>query len=290
MAQPLYLDYPDQAAAYAHPEEYLYGSDMLVAPVTSPGGVADTTVWIPPGRWVDYFTGATFTGPTTTTVSVPLNRMPVFVRAGGIIPEQSSSTSPRPTRPDHMILEVFSGSSGPFSLYGDSGTGPRLHQGAVHRDPDHRLRRTAGDGDGTTPRVTVGPAHGHYPGEPTAVGYRLEMVDLTRPRPGDGGRAAPRPAHAGIGRPGLVLPGVDGHRGGHHRAAVDRRTFHRGRLGQPVGDPVRAAHRVPDGAVPLAAGQPSFRPRSSEVVRRTRRAAGTSSRGPWPDRRGPTPP
>ena len=91
ITQPLYLDYPDLAAAYSNPGEYLYGSDMLVAPVTTPGNVADTTVWIPPGRWVDYFTGATFTGPMTTTVSVPLSRMPVFVRAGGIIPEQTSA-------------------------------------------------------------------------------------------------------------------------------------------------------------------------------------------------------
>ncbi len=136
ITQPLYLDYPDQAAAYTHPEEYLYGSDVLVAPVTSPGAVADTTVWIPPGRWVDYFTGATFTGPATTTVSVPLSRMPVFVRAGGIIPEQ--------TVLDHVldhgrrrsiVLKVFSGSSGSFTLYGDSGTGLGYTKGQYTETP-----------------------------------------------------------------------------------------------------------------------------------------------------------
>ena len=134
MAQPLYLDYPEQAAAYSHPGEYLYGSQVLVAPVTAPGSVADTTVWIPPGRWVDYFTGATFTGPTTTTVSVPLNRMPVFVRAGGIIPEQPvSGTGSSGTRSSgssqRMVLDVFSGSSGSFTLYADSGTGLGYNKG-----------------------------------------------------------------------------------------------------------------------------------------------------------------
>ena len=94
MAQPLYLRLSVAGRGLCRiPGEYLYGSDVLVAPVTSPGVVAQTTVWIPPGRWVDYFTGATFTGPTTATMSVPLSRMPVFVRAGGIIPEQSSSTT-----------------------------------------------------------------------------------------------------------------------------------------------------------------------------------------------------
>jgi hypothetical protein len=175
--QPLYLDYPSQAAAYTHPEEFLDGSDMLVAPVTSPGSVADTTVWIPPGRWVDYFTGATFTGPRTTTVSVPLNRMPVFVRAGGIIPEQSSSSKAASTA-THMVLKVFSGSKGTFNLYGDSGTGL-----GYTKDQSTETRMTDSVATGRTQdaRLTIGSAHGHYRGEPSAVSYRIDMVDLTRP-------------------------------------------------------------------------------------------------------------
>lgn len=91
MTQPLYLRYPDQDGAYQHESEYLLGSDMLVAPVTTPGAVASTTVWFPPGKWTDYFTGATFTGPATQVLQVPVDRMPVFVKDGGIIPLQSSS-------------------------------------------------------------------------------------------------------------------------------------------------------------------------------------------------------
>jgi hypothetical protein len=182
ITQPLYLDYPDRAAAYSHPGEYLYGSDMLVAPVTSPGSVVDATVWIPPGRWVDFFTGATFTGPMTTTVSVPLSRMPVFVRAGEIIPEQSSSTKASTASPEHMVLKVFSGSNGTFSLYGDSGTGLGYTKGQSTETPiTDSVGSVAGSGTSHTSRVTVGSARGHYPGEPTAVGYQVDMVDLTQP-------------------------------------------------------------------------------------------------------------
>jgi len=178
MARPLYLAYPGQDAAYTHPEEYLYGSDMLVAPVTSPGSAADTTVWVPPGRWVDFFTGATFTGPLTTTLSVPLSRMPVFVRAGGIIPEQPSGSSPQGA--GHLVLTVFSGSSGKFTLYADSGTGLGYTKGQYS---ETTVTDTESVGSPATPtaRVTVGPAHGHYPGQPTSAGYRVEMVDLTQP-------------------------------------------------------------------------------------------------------------
>jgi hypothetical protein len=181
LSEPLYLDYPDRTAAYAHPDEYLYGSDVLVAPVTSPGSVADTTVWFPPGRWVDYFTGATFTGPVTKTMPVPLNRMPVFVRAGGIIPEQSSSTKATTTIPTHLVLKVFSGSAGTFRLYGDSGTGLGYTRGQFTETRITDSTGSAAGGRTTTARVTVGSADGHYRGEPSAVRYQVEMVDLTRP-------------------------------------------------------------------------------------------------------------
>jgi hypothetical protein len=139
--------------------------------------VADTTVWIPPGRWVDYFTGATFTGPVTTTLSVPLNRIPVLVRAGGIIPEQSPSSRASSTA-THMVLKVFSGSKGTFNLYGDSGTGLGYTKGQFTETPLSDSLMTAG---ATNERVIIGSAHGHYQGEPGAVSYRIDMVDLTRP-------------------------------------------------------------------------------------------------------------
>lgn len=179
MARPLYLDYPEQADAYSHPTEYLYGPDMLVAPVTSPGTVAQTTVWIPPGRWVDYFTGASFTGPMTTTLAVPLNRMPVFVRAGGIIPEQPPSSASA-ARVRATVLDVYPGSAGSFTLYADSGTGLGYTRG---QDSQTTITDTVGaDGAGAASyRVTIGSARGHYRGAPGAMTYLVQMVDLTPP-------------------------------------------------------------------------------------------------------------
>jgi len=177
MAQPLYLDYPEQADAYAHPEEYLYGSDMVVAPVTSPGDDAATTVWIPPGRWTDFFTGATFTGPMTTTLSVPLDRMPVFVRAGGIIPEQAASSAA--TASKHRVLDVFPGASGQFNLYSDSGTGLGYTEGQDGRT----LITDSVDSVGAAAAVSVniGATKGHFPGQSQALAYRLETVDVSVP-------------------------------------------------------------------------------------------------------------
>jgi hypothetical protein len=114
--------------------------------------------------------------------------MPVFVRAGGIIPEQApTSATASETTARHIVLHVFPGppgSSGSFSLYGDSGTGLGYTKG---QSTETRLTDSLGSGhDSGSPaasdaRVTVGSAHGHYRGEPSAVSYRLDLVDLTAP-------------------------------------------------------------------------------------------------------------
>ncbi|WP_229069123.1 TIM-barrel domain-containing protein [Actinoplanes sp. DH11] len=80
----MYLAYPGEQEAYATAgSQYLYGRDLLVAPVTTPGTTASTTVWFPPGSsWTDYFTGKRYAGGTTASITTTLDTMPVFVRSG----------------------------------------------------------------------------------------------------------------------------------------------------------------------------------------------------------------
>jgi hypothetical protein len=176
IAQPLYLQYPDQAEAYSNPEEYLYGSNVLVAPVLSDGSDPRTTVWFPPGRWVDYFTGATFEGPATETMSVPLDRMPVFVRAGGILPEQPNQANPR-----DIDIKVYAGSSGSFDLYDDSGTGLGYENGQY---TETGITDSVGTGTGSRPdasTVSIAATTGSYPREEKTHDYEVDVVDLSKP-------------------------------------------------------------------------------------------------------------
>jgi alpha-glucosidase (family GH31 glycosyl hydrolase) len=94
MARPLYLAYPGEQEAYASAgAEYLYGPDMLVAPVTTPGTTATTSVWFPPGStWTDYFTGITYQGGTTHDITTTLDTMPVFTRSGSVVVSGHSAT------------------------------------------------------------------------------------------------------------------------------------------------------------------------------------------------------
>jgi hypothetical protein len=175
MTRALYLDYPADADAYAHPAEYLLGSDMLVAPVTTPGNLAKTSVWFPPGRWTDWFTGATFTGPSTQTLDVPLNRTPVFVKAGGIVPLQPSSGHAQTAGSAPLTLRVFAGASGQYTMYDDSGTGLGYEHGQYTDTPVSYASTQGGSS------VTIGPARGSYPGEPSSRQYTVDLVDVSAP-------------------------------------------------------------------------------------------------------------
>lgn len=116
--RPLGLAYPELGQ---HPNDvYLFGDDLLVAPVVDEGAT-DKRVVFPPGRWVDYWDGTSFSGPQTVTVAAPLGVLPLYLREGGIVPLL------RPTidtlRPTTQPARVDSYATTPGVLY------PRLVPG-----------------------------------------------------------------------------------------------------------------------------------------------------------------
>jgi Glycosyl hydrolases family 31/Domain of unknown function (DUF5110)/IPT/TIG domain/NPCBM-associated, NEW3 domain of alpha-galactosidase len=176
ITRPLYLDYPGEAEAYANPGEYLYGPDILVAPVTAPGNVTTERVWFPPGTWTDWFTGATFQGPGAQTLTVPLDRMPVFVKAGGIIPEQApmDHVGAKPGAP--LTLRVYPGETGRFTLYQDAGSGSGYQNG------QYSLTSISTRQHDSVSTVDIGPSRGSYPGQPGTRSFEVDIVGVSRPR------------------------------------------------------------------------------------------------------------
>jgi len=175
ITRPLYLDYPEQDAAYNNPGEYLYGPDVLVAPVTTPGQIAAQHVWFPPGRWIDYFTGATYHGPGTATTAVPLDRMPVFVRAGGIIPEQAGQSHVDADPASPLTVKVFSGGNGRFTRYDDAGEGLGYASGQ-HTETEFSYRES-----GAVSTLDIGADRGRFPGQAASRRYTVDLADVTAP-------------------------------------------------------------------------------------------------------------
>src|SRR6185437_5659831 len=85
LVRPLVLNDAADPRLWQLGTEYLWGNDLLVAPVTR-AGATHWPVTFPAGIWFDYWTGEAYRGPTSATVAAPLDRLPLFVRAGSIIP------------------------------------------------------------------------------------------------------------------------------------------------------------------------------------------------------------
>jgi alpha-glucosidase (family GH31 glycosyl hydrolase) len=116
----LWLHYPDDAAAVTRGDQYLWGRDVLVAPVVEQGA-ATRQVYLPHGVWYDFWTDERHDGGREITRTVDLETMPLYVRAGAILPlgPVKQYTDERTDQP--MSVSVYPGADGSFLLYQDDG-------------------------------------------------------------------------------------------------------------------------------------------------------------------------
>jgi alpha-glucosidase len=117
----LVLNYQNDENVYEIGDEYLFGNDLLVCPVTTKGAQT-RTVYLPEGGWFDYWTGKFYSGKQYVHVVTPPGVLPLFARAGSIIPMQPamSYTGEKPV--DVITLDIFPGRDAVFELYEDDGT------------------------------------------------------------------------------------------------------------------------------------------------------------------------
>ena len=127
LIEPMYYQYPDRDEAYEVPNQYIFGSQLLVCPITSPAdtkiGLGSVTAWLPERLYFDIFTGMCYHGNRKLKMFRTLEEMPVLAPAGAIIPltEEHEAEANGTNLPVHMELRVFNGMSGCFELYEDDG-------------------------------------------------------------------------------------------------------------------------------------------------------------------------
>src|SRR5690606_17287548 len=109
----LWLHYPEDDTAAAVGTEYLWGRDLLIAPVIAKGSKA-REVYLPEGTWYDWWTHEKHTGGTWATRVVDLGTMPIYARAGAIIPLDPVRQHVRQDVDEPTELRVFRGSDGEF--------------------------------------------------------------------------------------------------------------------------------------------------------------------------------
>ncbi len=116
----LWLHYPEDSRARAIGDEYLWGSDLLVAPVFKKGAT-EREVYLPAGRWVDFWTGKTVEGGTTVKRPVDLATMPIYARAGAILPLDPVRQYTAEKTDEPLVMRIYRGDNGSYTLYEDDG-------------------------------------------------------------------------------------------------------------------------------------------------------------------------
>jgi alpha-glucosidase (family GH31 glycosyl hydrolase) len=120
LMRPLVLNYPDDPRVWSLGHQFLWGDDLLVAPVTREGAT-QWPVYLPAGRWHDFWTGERYEGPAGVTLPAPLDRLPLLVRGGAILPlgPVVQHTGERPL--DEVTLLIYPEGASRFELYEDDG-------------------------------------------------------------------------------------------------------------------------------------------------------------------------
>lgn len=193
--RPLWFEYPDDERTYLNEDQYLVGRDLLVAPVVTEGVVKRRVYFPKGGAWVDWWTGARYEGGREAEVDAPLNRLPLFARAGAVIPVQPvvQHTGEMPRVP--LSLVAVGGAGGASSFYEDAGEGYEHQRGA------HRTTTVTLGGD----RVGLARAGAYTTSRPLAAVEFLGFKSISRVRV-DGRGLDVSPPEAAAGRFAVPLP------------------------------------------------------------------------------------
>ncbi|HEV7377257.1 MAG TPA: glycoside hydrolase family 31 protein [Pyrinomonadaceae bacterium] len=134
--RPLVLNYQNDSNTLNLDDQFMVGTDLLVAPILQPNQTS-RLVYLPEGLWYDFWTGKKYSGGTMTRVDAPLEVVPMFIRGGSIIPEgpEMNYVGEKPFDPLTFYIHPDSSGRAATTLYEDDGTSPAYKRGVYRRTP-----------------------------------------------------------------------------------------------------------------------------------------------------------
>jgi alpha-D-xyloside xylohydrolase len=168
MMRPLVMDFRGDATARRIGDQFMFGPAFLVNPVTQPGEQT-RHVYLPQGtRWIDFWTGSSLDGGKTIDAPAPISALPLYVRAGSIVPYGPTVqwASEKPNAP--IELRIYPGADGEFTLYEDEGDNYNYEHGDY---ATVNLRW-----DDKTHALTIGARKGSYPGMSSERVFNIVLV------------------------------------------------------------------------------------------------------------------
>ncbi|HXE33420.1 MAG TPA: glycoside hydrolase family 31 protein [Verrucomicrobiae bacterium] len=165
--RPLVMDFREDVRAQNIGDEFLFGPAILVNPVTEPSG-ATRRLYLPNAKWYDFWTGATTQGGRTLDAPSPIDRMPLYVRAGSILPLGPEVEYAAEKSADPIELRVYRGASGYFTLYEDENDTYNYEKGTY--------ATISFSWDEAAHTLTIGDRSGSFPGMLDTRTFRIVFV------------------------------------------------------------------------------------------------------------------
>lgn len=169
LMRPMVMDFNGDTAAINRQYEYMFGKAMLVAPVTEPNET-EWDVYLPKSSaWYNFWNGKRFNGGQTVKTDAPLDRIPLYVKAGSIIPMGKFAQYAAQQLADTLEIRVYKGTDGKFDLYEDEGNNYNYEKGSYTTISFtwNEQRQT----------LTIGDKQGNYPGSLTKRVFNVVFVN-----------------------------------------------------------------------------------------------------------------
>ncbi len=165
--RPLVMDFREDVRAQNIGDQFLFGPALLVNPVTEPG-TTTRHLYLPAAKWFDFWTGAAIQGGRTLDAPSPIERMPLYVRAGSILPLGPDVEFAAEKSADPIELRVYRGANGAFTLYEDENDSYDYEKGVYATIPL--------SWDDVTRTLTIGDRSGSFPGMLAKRTFRVVFV------------------------------------------------------------------------------------------------------------------
>jgi alpha-D-xyloside xylohydrolase len=165
--RPLVMDFREDIRAQNIGDQFLFGPAILVNPVTEPGA-ATRHLYLPAAKWYDFWTGATIQGGRTFEAPSPIDRMPLYVRAGSILPLGPDVEYAAEKSADPIEVRIYRGANGAFTLYEDENDTYSYEKGAYST--------ILFSWDDATHTLTIGDRTGSFPGMIEKRTFRVVFV------------------------------------------------------------------------------------------------------------------
>jgi alpha-D-xyloside xylohydrolase len=186
----LVMDFPNDKTARESKDEFLFGPSLLICPVIQPR-VHSRMVYLPSGtEWTDFWTGRSYPGGTTVKADAPVAKIPIFVRAGAIVPMGQVMQYVDEKKPDPIEINIVPGASGSFTLYEDEGSNNNYKVGKFACIPI--------DWNDRTRTLTIGKRSGTFSGMLTRRTFRVKLSASGHQIGGDPGNREQSISYAGV--------------------------------------------------------------------------------------------